>query len=59
MWHVQAEAEAKATEALLDAAVFRRSKPQMVFVGATVEPGLAEAAVARGWLDDPITIDMG
>lgn len=31
----------------------------MVFVGATVEPGLAEVAVAKGWLDDPVTIDMG
>ena len=54
------QADAEATKALLDAAVSRASsRPHMVFVGATVGPGLAEAAVAAGWLDDPVTIDMG
>lgn len=54
------QAEAEATEAILDAAVTGAGRrPQLVLVGATVEPCLAEAAVEKGWLDDPVTIDMG
>lgn len=34
-------------------------KPQIVFVGATVEPHIAELAVQSEWMEDPISVCVG
>ncbi len=46
-------------EALLSSATSGKPKPAVAFVGATVQHGLAEAAAALGWMEDPVTIAVG
>ena len=45
--------------ALLQAACSQPEKPVLVFVGATLGEGLAEGAVAKGWLADPVRVAVG
>jgi len=35
------------------------TKPQMIAVGATVDPSTADLAVQAGWMNEPITIQVG
>lgn len=45
--------------AILAAACAQASKPTVVFVGATVGEGLVEAAVAAGWVREPVEVAVG
>ncbi len=46
-------------EELLQSACSQQIKPTVVFVGATLGDGVAEEAVARGWLRDPVRVVVG
>ncbi|GAB4823402.1 hypothetical protein N2152v2_010448 [Parachlorella kessleri] len=46
-------------EELLQSACSQQIKPTVVFVGATLGDGVAEEAVARGWLQDPVRVVVG